>query len=657
MILRNLIVLLVILRTVEPFYVPGVAPQVFHQGDNVEVRAVKLTSSRTQLPYDYYHLKFCEPPNGKIQYKGENLGEIIRGDRVVNTAYGVSMADNLDCAVVCSQPLEKNDIKIFRHAVVFEYFVHLSVDNLPSVTRLSIGSMVGDNSQESKLAGRVEPGYRLGIADPEGKRVILNNHLKFKLKYHLEEDKTYRIVGFETEPMSIDWAGMGEKFDGQQCKMPAINDKALILDENDEKREVAFTYSVSWEPSDVKWASRWDAYLEMSDVQIHWFSIINSIVVVFFLTGIIAVIFIRALRRDIAKYNLKEDLEETLEESGWKLVHGDVFRPPRRPILFVSLIGAGVQLVGMTFVAIFFAMLGMLSPSSRGSLMTALIFLFHFMGLFAGYFGGRLYRTLKGQRWKKAAIITGVLYPSMIFAIGIFLNIMTLSESTSSQVSFTTFLALVSLWFGISVPLVFTGYYFGYRKQSYEHPVRTNQIPRQVPEQNWYNNVFISSLLAGILPFGSVFIELFYILTAIWENQYYYLFGFLFVVFIILLISTAQISIVMVYFQLCNEVRIFNCLHFFLIINCVFFFFFSYLQNYHWWWRSFIVSGGPAIYMFAYSLFYFLTKLEITTFVPTILYFGYTMIFCITFFLLTGTVGFYAAYYFVIRIFAAIKID
>lgn len=85
--------------------------------------------------------------------------------------------------------------------------------------------------------------------------------------------------------------------------------------------------------------------------------------------------------------------------------------------------------------------------------------------------------------------------------------------------------------------------------------------------------------MAGILPFGAMFIELFFIfsvspaavswlssgapvfdlgvdddLQAIWENQFYYLFGFLFLVFIILVVSCSQISIVMVYFQLCAEV-------------------------------------------------------------------------------------------------------
>lgn len=66
----------------------------------------------------------------------------------------------------------------------------------------------------------------------------------------------------------------------------------------------------------MSWASRWDTYLRMSDVQIHWFSIINSLVVVFFLSGILTMIMVRTLRQDIARYNTDENYEDTLEETG-----------------------------------------------------------------------------------------------------------------------------------------------------------------------------------------------------------------------------------------------------------------------------------------------------------------------------------------------------
>ena len=50
-------------------------------------------------------------------------------------------------------------------------------------------------------------------------------------------------------------------------------------------------------------------------------------------------------------------------------------------------------------------------------------------------------------------------------------------------------------------------------------------------------------------------------------------------------------------------------------------------------------------------------QLEITEFIPTLLYFGYTALMIFTFWLLTGTIGFYAAYSFIRKIYAAIKID
>jgi transmembrane 9 superfamily protein 2/4 len=50
--------------------------------------------------------------------------------------------------------------------------------------------------------------------------------------------------------------------------------------------------------------------------------------IILFLSGMVAMIMLRTLYRDISKYNQLGTQEEAQEETGWKLVHGDVFRPP-----------------------------------------------------------------------------------------------------------------------------------------------------------------------------------------------------------------------------------------------------------------------------------------------------------------------------------------
>jgi hypothetical protein len=52
------------------------------------VKVNKLTSIKTQLPYTYYSLPFCKPAT--IVDSAENLGEVLRGDRIENSPYLVS---------------------------------------------------------------------------------------------------------------------------------------------------------------------------------------------------------------------------------------------------------------------------------------------------------------------------------------------------------------------------------------------------------------------------------------------------------------------------------------------------------------------------------------------------------------------------------------
>ncbi|KAL9314387.1 hypothetical protein ACSQ67_019839 [Phaseolus vulgaris] len=575
------------------FYLPGVAPEDFHKGDLLRVKVNKLSSTKTQLPYSYYSLPYCHPDH--IVDSAENLGEVLRGDRIENSPYVFKMREPQMCNVVCRLTLDEKSAKEFKEKIDDEYRVNMILDNLPLVVPLR------RPDHESSLV--YLHGFLVGLkgqyAGNKDEKHFVHNHLTFIVKYHRDPvTETSRIVGFEVKPFSVKHGYEGEWDNGTRLTTCDPHAKKLVSgselpQEVEDKKEIIFTYDVEFQESNLKWASRWDSYLLMADDQIHWFSIVNSLMIVLFLSGMVAMIMLRTLYRDISKYNQLETQEEAQEESGWKLVHGDVF---------------------------------------RGGLMTAMLLLWVLMGLGGGYSSGRLYKMFKGPEWKKIALKTAFMFPAIAFSIFFVLNALIWGQRSSGAVPFGTMFALVFLWFGISVPLVFLGGHFGYKTPLAEDPVKTNKIARQIPDQPWYMNSVFSVLIGGILPFGAVFIELFFILTSIWLHQFYYIFGFLFIVFIILIVTCAEITIVLCYFQLCSE-------------------------DYHWWWRSYLTSGSSALYLFLYAAFYFFTKLEITKPVSGVLYFGYMLLLSYGFFVVTGTIGFYSCFWFIKLIYSSVKID
>ncbi len=57
----------------------------------------------------------------------------------------------------------------------------------------------------------------------------------------------------------------------------------------------------------------------------------------------------------------------------------------------------------------------------------------------------------------------------------------------------------------------------------------------------------------GILPFGTMFIELWFAMASMWYGYYYYLFGFVLIISILTIVIGAEISILCTYVQLCAE--------------------------------------------------------------------------------------------------------
>ncbi len=49
------------------------------------------------------------------------------------------------------------------------------------------------------------------------------------------------------------------------------------------------------------------------------------------------------------------------------------------------------------------------------------------------------------------------------------------------------------------------------------YPTRTNQIPRHVPPPHWASHPYVLFAAAGLLPFGTIFVELYFAMTSIWQ--------------------------------------------------------------------------------------------------------------------------------------------
>ncbi|OQR70601.1 transmembrane 9 superfamily member 2-like [Tropilaelaps mercedesae] len=609
--------------------------------------SITRLSFSTTVPFD-----FCSSPDDDLS-PAENIGQVVFGERIRPSPYVINFLENRTCSKVCTKKYDKSSaasmhkLDLLRKGMMKMYKHHWIVDNMPvtwcylidaTAHYCSMGFPMGCftyQNQKPRGLCNIYPTYT------KANTFYLLNHVHLTITYHRSDPDTWgssfiehggRIISVKVAPESIkhktDAKGRVLCDTQEPMTIPISNDESLP-----KEFSITYTYDVTFQQTDQRWASRWDYILEsMPQTNIQWFSILNSLVIVLFLTGMVAMILLRTLHKDIARYNQLDSCgEDAHEEFGWKLVHGDVFRPPQKGMLLAVLAGSGVQIFIMTLITLLFACLGFLSPANRGALMTCAMILYVCLGTPAGYVSARIYKSFGGIKWKSNVLLTSLLCPGVVFCIFFVLNLVLWAKESSAAVPFTTLLALLSLWFGISLPLTFIGSYFGFKKRTLENPVRTNQIPRQIPTQTLYTQAVPGILMGGILPFGCIFIQLFFILNSIWSSQTYYMFGFLFLVFVILVITCSETTILLCYFHLCAE-------------------------DYHWWWRAYLTSGSTALYLFVYCIHYF-TRISISGAASTFLYFGYTTIMVLLFFLLTGTVGFFACFWFVRKIYSVVKVD
>ncbi|KAL0908275.1 hypothetical protein M5K25_022763 [Dendrobium thyrsiflorum] len=536
-----------------------------------------------QETYNYYSLPFCQPRENP-SHKWGGLGEVLGGNELIDSQIELKFLKNVEKGSICSIELDDAKVKQFTDAIDTSYWFEFFIDDLP------LWAFVGETGKT------------------DASKHYLFTHKNIVVRYN--KDQIIHVNITQGNPRLLE---SGKKLD--------------------------MTFSVNWTPTNITFAHRFDVYLDYPffEHQIHWFSIFNSFMMVIFLTGLVSMILMRTLRNDYAKYAREDDDLETLErdvseESGWKLVHGDVFRPPRNLVLLSALVGTGSQLALLILLVILLAIVGMLYVG-RGAIHTTFILCYAFTSFISGYVSGGLYSRNGGKNWIKSMILTASLFPFLCFGIGFALNTIAIFYRSLAAIPFGTMVVVFVIWAFISFPLALLGTVVGRNwSGAPSNPCRVKTIPRPIPEKKWYLTPSIVSLMGGLLPFGSIFIEMYFVFTSFWNYKVYYVYGFMLLVFLILIIVTVCVTIVGTYFLLNAE-------------------------NYHWQWTSFFSAASTAAYVYLYSIYYYSVKTKMTGFFQTSFYFGYTLMFCLGIGILCGAVGYLGSSLFVRRIYRNIKCD
>lgn len=533
-----------------------------------------------QETYSYFSLPFCHGPKVTISHYHETLGEALQGTELEHSGLNMEYKTNVPKTEYCQVNLDETTLKSFMYAVKNHYWYQMYVDDLP------VWGIVGDN---------------------EAGVMHLWTHKKLEIGYN-----------------------------GKSIVDVNLTSDGKVELKKDAK--IHFTFEVVWKESDVPFVDRFDKYLDPNFFQhrIHWFSIFNSFMMVIFLVGLVSMILMRTLRKDYARYSKEDDVDDMErdlgDEYGWKQVHGDVFRPASQPLLFSALIGTGQQISFVVLIVICFAIIGDLY-TERGSLLSTAIFVYAATAPVNGYAGGSLYARMGGKKWIRQMVISAFLLPFMVCSTAFFINFIAIYYHASRAIPFTTMIAVASICVFVILPLTLVGTVLGRNLAgSPDYPCRINAVPRPIPEKKWFMEPLIIIPLGGILPFGSIFIEMYFIFTSFWAYKIYYVYGFMLLVFFILAVVTVCVTIVCTYFLLNAE-------------------------DYRWQWTSFLAAGSTSGYVYMYSIYYFFFKTKMYGLFQTTFYFGYMALFSLSLGLMCATLGYMGTSLFVRKIYSTVKID
>lgn len=151
----------------------------------------------------------------------------------------------------------------------------------------------------------------------------------------------------------------------------------------------------------------------------------------------------------------------------------------------------------------------LLSFFRRGSLLSTAIFVYAATSPINGYFGGALYARMGGKIWIRQMLLSAFLVPIFICGTAFLINFVAIYYHASRAIPFGTMVAVTCICLFVILPLTLVGTIVGRNLSGQpDNPCRINAVPRPIPEKKWFMEPLVIILLGGILPFGSIFIEM-----------------------------------------------------------------------------------------------------------------------------------------------------
>jgi transmembrane 9 superfamily protein 3 len=393
-----------------------------------------------QETYPFHSLPFCKDAreDGQRFKNSHGMGEILEGNVLKDSGIQIQFGVNVPVTKLCSMKLDTKKADRFALAVKHHYWYQMYIDDLP------LWAMVGEELTDAGA-------------------VVSNEEYMAELEEHGEDHMKLAHEKYRTNIFTMKTISIAKN--GNQIIEVNVTSAEPVPIQDDV--EVQFAYSVTWVDTDMPFGTRFDRYLDNDffEHRIHWFSIMNSFMMVIFLCGVVALILIRTLRNDFAKYTRDDDDLDSLDrgmgdESGWKQVHGDVFRPPPFVSLYAALLGTGYQLAVIAGMVICLAASGG-AYEERGSITSAFIGCYAVSSIVAGFTSGSYYAQCfypqPAANWVRTMMLTVLFLPGMVFGVMFCLNFIAVYFGTVSMMPVGTLFQLILIWACVSFPLSVTG--------------------------------------------------------------------------------------------------------------------------------------------------------------------------------------------------------